>query len=192
MNDDDRQPILTLEPLTDAVRAGVDGTGWVLSGLQKTTSHQFEGRWEGDSTRSAYLFFHRVDGPDDVSIDVYLDETRRGVSGNVALVVDLKPLGELSSVPEVMSALSEAALRRLPDEVRRPLTLRLRMPDAGEVVDDAETEVRIKVRLPRAVMKEGGEATASFVRSITADFGALLDSDVIRGLVDDVDMPETS
>jgi hypothetical protein len=29
-----------------------------LSGLQKTTSHQFEGRWEGESTRSAYLFFH--------------------------------------------------------------------------------------------------------------------------------------
>ena len=49
--------ILTLEPLIDVVRAAVEGGGWSISGLQKTTSHQFEGRWEGEATRSAFLFF---------------------------------------------------------------------------------------------------------------------------------------
>ena len=57
--------ILTLEPLVDAVREGVESAGWHLSGLQKTTSLEFEGRWEGESTRSAYLFFHRADESDE-------------------------------------------------------------------------------------------------------------------------------
>ncbi len=38
-----RGSLLTLEPLIDAVREGVEAEGWELSGLQKTTSHQFEG-----------------------------------------------------------------------------------------------------------------------------------------------------
>lgn len=182
MNEDDSQPLLTLEPLTDAVRTGVEGTGWALSGLQKTTSHQFEGRWEGESTRSAYLFFHRPDGPEEVSIDVYLDETERGVSGNLALVVDLRPLGALKSVPMTLQSLSEAALQQLPDRVRRPVTLRFRLADASHGIDEAETEVRIKVRLPKSVLGRGHDATTDFVRSVTADFGSLLDSEVIRSL----------
>lgn len=182
MNEDDSQPLLTLEPLTDAVRKGVEGTGWALSGLQKTTSHQFEGRWEGESTRSAYLFFHRPDGPEEVSIDVYLDEAGRGVSGNLALVVDLRPLGALKSVPMTLQSLSEAALQQLPDRVRRPVTLRFRLADASHGIDEAETEVRIKVRLPKSVLGRGHEATKDFVRAVTADFGSLLDSEVIRSL----------
>ena len=59
----------------------------MLSGLQKTTSHQFEGRWQGESSRSAYLFFHDDARPDYVSIDVFLDETTRGLKGNLALVL---------------------------------------------------------------------------------------------------------
>ena len=42
-----RESVLTLEPLIDAVRDGVEATGWALSGLQKTTSHEYAGRWEG-------------------------------------------------------------------------------------------------------------------------------------------------
>ena len=88
MNLSEKQKIYTLEPLIEAVRAGVESTDWKLSGLQKTTSHQFEGKWEGESTRSAYLFFHLPNGPDYASIDVYLDETTQGLAGNLALVVD--------------------------------------------------------------------------------------------------------
>ena len=55
----DHTSLDTLEPLIDAVRDGVEGKGWSLSGLQKTSSTEFEGRWAGQTTRSAYLFFHR-------------------------------------------------------------------------------------------------------------------------------------
>src|SRR4051812_43482453 len=57
-------PILTLEPLIEAVRQGLEAAGWALSGLQKTTSHEYAGRWDGESSRSAYLFFHRPGGSD--------------------------------------------------------------------------------------------------------------------------------
>ena len=90
--------LLTLEPLIDSVRRGVEGAGWELSGLQKTTSHQFEGRWEGASSRRAYLFFHLPDGPDHVSVDVFLDETTRGLTGNLALVIEGRPLTDLGAV----------------------------------------------------------------------------------------------
>lgn len=182
MSSSNPDPILTLEPLSEAVRAGVEGAGWTLSGLQKTTSHQFEGRWEGESTRSAYLFFHRPDSPEFVSVDVYLDETSRGVTGNVALVVDLLELGALASVPETLEALGETAAQHLPDDVRRPVTLRFRMSDAGDDVGESDSEVRMKVRLPRRIMTKGAEATTDFVRAITADFGALLDTEVVRRL----------
>ncbi|MEM7415411.1 MAG: hypothetical protein AAF389_07940 [Gemmatimonadota bacterium] len=182
MSDSEDEPILTLEPLCDAIREGVEGAGWSLSGMQKTTSHQFEGRWEGESTRSAYLFFHRPDGPDHVSIDVYLDETSRGLSGNLALVVDLDALGALPSAPETLAIMANAAVDRLPESVRRPVTLRYRLVDAAEPIDKADTEVRIKVRLPRSVLGQGTPATTAFARTATADFGALLDTDELREL----------
>ena len=82
------------------LRAAVEGAGWSLSGLQKTTSHQFEGRWDGEATRSAFLFFHLGEGLDPISIDVYLEETGRGLTGNIALVIDLLPLGGVGPAGE--------------------------------------------------------------------------------------------
>jgi hypothetical protein len=169
-------PILTLEPLIDAVRAGVERAGWALSGLQKTTSHQFEGRWEGESTRSAYLFFHSSSGPDWASIDVYLDETGRGLTGNLALVVDLAPLGSLGptrALLQTMGRLSAAALR---EGLRRPLTVRFRLSDVAADAADAETEVRFKVRLPRAVVEGGESAVGDFAVEAVSAFERVLRS----------------
>lgn len=167
-------PILTLEPLIEAVREGVSAEGWELSGLQKTTSHQFEGRWEGDSTRSAYLFFHPKDGPEDVSVDVYLDETSRGLTGNLALVVDLADFGELGEARPVLAALGEASARELDRRHKRPLTLRLRLADAAEAVDHADSEIRFKIRIPRKTMGAGHGAVVSFAREAMLGFGRLL------------------
>lgn len=168
------EPILTLEPLIEAVREGVEHHGWTLSGLQKTTSHQFEGRWEGDSTRSAYLFFHPPDGPDHVSVDVYLDETTRGLTGNLALVVDLVPFGELGRVERALAALGEASARELDRRHKRPVTLRLRMVDAAEAVEHADTEVRFKVRLPKRLIKDGPAAVVDFASEAMHGFERLL------------------
>lgn len=162
--------ILTLEPLIEAIRTGVQTAGWSLSGLQKTTSHQFEGKWEGESTRSAYLFFHLPEGPDTVGLDVYLDETSRGLSGNVALVVDLRRFDEIGETSRVLSTLGEASAGLLPSRYRRPITLRFRLSDAADEPGSAETEVRFKVRIPGKMLREGADAIADFVGEVLGAF----------------------
>ena len=107
-------PLLTLEPFLDAVREGLEDSGWELSGLQKTTSFEFEGRWAGDSSRSAYLFFHRPDVPDWASVDAFLDETSRGLKGNLALVLDGPVLAEIPDPASAMATLAGLARRILP------------------------------------------------------------------------------
>lgn len=174
--------ILTLEPLIEAMRAGVEACGWLLSGMQKTTSHQFEGRWEGESTRSAYLFFHRPDGPDFASVDVYLDETGRGLSGNLALVVDLVPMARLGSVEAVLDALATTSSRELDDRLRRPVTLRLRLEDAADPRGEAEPEIRFKVRIPRRSIVAGAGAVSTLATDTVRAFDRLLGADEVRAL----------
>lgn len=172
--------ILTLEPLMDAVREGVESRGWALSGMQKTTSHEFEGRWEGESTRSAYLFFHPGDGRDDVSIDVYLDETSRGLTGNLALVVDLLPLGNLESPAEAIRTLGSVASSVLPEGYRSPLTLRLRLERADEDPAGAETEIRFKLRIPRRSISAGHVEIRRLAATTVESFERILASEELR------------
>ena len=176
-------PILTLEPLIEAVREGVLTAGWELSGLQKTTSHQFEGRWDGESTRSAYLSFHLDAGPQDVSIDVYLDETSRGLMGNMALVVDLLDLQELGRVQTSLGVLGELSEASLPEGHRTPLSLRLRLREAGDDPAAAEAQVRFKLRFPRATIGAGHFAVAELAQSTVRAFELLLGADALRGLM---------
>lgn len=172
----------TLEPFLDAVREGVEGRGWELSGLQKTTSYRFEGRWEGDSTRSAYLFFHRSDVPEDMSVDVYLDETSRGLKGNLALVMDVPDLGEMGPVEDALRVLCATAAGVVSPDFRRPLTLRFRVGDVGEDPARARGEARFKVHVPTAAVKTGRSAVVAVARSAVDAFEELLGSEEIRTL----------
>lgn len=174
------EDIHTLEPLVEAIREGVEGRGWELSGLQKTTSYRFEGRWEGDSTRSAYLFFHRGGAPEDVSIDVYLDETSRGLKGNLALVMDVPSLGELGSVQEAAGVLGSAGSAVVSEEYRRPLTLRFRLSDLGGDPAGASGEARYKVHIPAPAVAAGRAAVVEMARSAVDAFEELLASGDVR------------
>lgn len=174
MTGPEKGPILTLEPLIDAVREGVESAGWELSGLQKTTSHQFEGRWEGDSSRSAYLFFHRPEGPDWASVDIFLDETSRGLTGNLALVVDLLPLGALGDASDLLGALGSMATASLPEGYRTPVTLRFRVADGAEDPEGADTEVRFKLRIPRSALQAGHSAMAALASATVKAFEELM------------------
>jgi len=166
--------LLTLEPFIEAVRAGVEGAGWTLSGLQKTTSHQFEGRWEGESTRSAYLFFHSRAESVEASIDVYLDETTQGLTGNLALVVDLVPLAALGDPSAALRVLGTLAGSCLPRGFGTPVTLRLRLQEGGADPSTAETEVRFKVRLSRRTVGAGADAVRRLAASAVAGFERIL------------------
>jgi len=170
----DGADVLTLEPLIEAVRSGVERAGWSLSGLQKTTSHHFEGRWAGDATRSAYLFFHRTDGPDWASLDVYLDETPRGLTGDLALVVDARALGELGDPETALADLATISARELPDGYRRPLTVRLRLDGPTAAPREAETEIRFKLRIPKAAIDAGSRALDALAAETARAFGCIL------------------
>jgi hypothetical protein len=180
---DASSPLLTLEPLLDAVREGLEASGWELSGLQKTTSYEFEGRWAGDSSRSAYLFFHRSDVPEGVSLDVFLDETSRGLKGNLALVMDGPLLGELDPPKEVLEELAELAGGCLPQGYRTPLTLRLGLPRLDSSSSEVETEYRIKLYIPSEAMRFGRSAVSALAATTAEAFARILRSpDLLRFL----------
>ncbi len=172
----DQEPILTLEPLLEAVREGMEEQGWQLSGLQKTTSYEFEGRWAGDSSRSAYLFFHCDEWPEWVSIDVFLDETSRGLKGNLALVVDGPELSCVSDPGNVLAYLAGLAEKTLPKGYHTPLTLRYRLPRLDEDPGGADTEFRFKLYIPSSALKAGHSAVVALSESTAIAFRGILDS----------------
>jgi hypothetical protein len=169
-----------LEPFLEAVREGLEADGWELSGLQKTTSYEFEGRWAGDSSRSAYLFFHRDGVPGWVSIDVFLDETSRGLKGNLALVVDGPDLTSVPDPETVLSRLALVARELLPPGYRAPITLRYRLPKLSGVPADSDTEYRFKLYVPQKALKAGHSAVAALATSTAAAFREMLDSPELR------------
>ena len=177
---DDAPPLLTLEPLIEAVQDGIRRAGWVLSGLQKTTSHQFEGRWQGESSRSAYLFFHSDEAPDFVSIDVFLDETSKGLKGNFALVVSGPELGRLEPVPDLLAALGQVTADCLPGYCRTPFVVRLRMDGPEDDPKTAETEIRVKLTIPKGALEGGARAVAGLAFDTTTAFGHALRHDGLR------------
>ena len=144
--------------------------GWELSGLQKTTSHQFEGRWDGQSSRSAYLFFHSENVPDFVSVDVFLDETSKGLRGNLALVVEGPELSDLEPMKDVLSSLAKVGVECMPDGYRTPITVRLRMDRSDADPDDAESEIRLKLRVPAKAMRAGADAVSALASIAVAAF----------------------
>jgi hypothetical protein len=178
------EPLLTLEPVIDAVREGVESAGWQLSGLQKTTSHQFEGRWAGDSTRSAYLFFHDPVGPDWASVDVYLDETLRGLAGNLALVLDCRTLEGLGDVPDVLATLARMARAHLPEGHHTPITLRLRLDEPDVDVGSASSEVRFKLRIPKVALQAGAAVVTALASGTVQHFAGLLRAPELQRLLD--------
>ncbi len=169
-------PLLTLEPFLDAVREGLEEEGWELSGLQKTTSYEFEGRWAGESSRSAYLFFHKSGLSEWASIDGFLDETSRGLKGNLALVLDGPPLGEIPDPAEALGTLAEIAKKELPKGYRAPLTLRYRLSSPKKSPAIADTEIRFKLLIPRKAMETGFSAVSVLAAAVARAFQAVLES----------------
>ena len=150
-------PILTLEPLLEGVRSGIEAAGWTLSGLQKTTSHEFEGRWAGTDTRSAYLFFHRDDLPESISVEAFLDETSPGLKGNVTLVVDGPRYGDLGRASPILERVAAAVAETVPpgDGPPAPLSLRLLLPDPATPALAAQVQLRIRRPLPARTVERG-------------------------------------
>lgn len=177
------ESLLTLEPLIDAIRDGVEGAGWLLSGLQKTTSHEYAGRWQGESSRSAYLFFHRTEHGDGVSIDVFLDETARGIEGNLALVLEGAPLEQVGDPLAALAQVAGVARTQLTRDASSssPVSLRLRLENPIAEVSQGTTELRIKVRITQQTLSEGTAAVTALAITAMRSFERLLEHrDLLR------------
>jgi hypothetical protein len=148
--------------------------GWELSGLQKTTSYEFEGRWAGDSSRSAYLFFHKPEFSEGVGIDAFLDETSRGLKGTLSLVLEGPDLSELPDPGTALAELTAVAKNRLPPGYRTPLTLRYRLSGPGEDPSLADTEIRFKILFPQNAMKSGFSAVSALASAGAGAFEEIL------------------
>lgn len=172
-------PLLTLEPLIDAVRQGVEEAGWTLSGMQKTTSHEFEGRWAGESARSAYLFFHQPGGRAPVSVDVFLDETSQGLGGNLTLAVRGPSLGALGDFTATLKELARTANRELTRGHATPVTLRATVPHRGARAEDARTECRFRLAIPDVAIAAGARVVRTLSTATVKSFEALLASRVV-------------
>jgi hypothetical protein len=175
--------VLTLEPLIDAVRSGVEAAGWEMSGLQKTTSYQFEGRWKDEQTRSAFLLFHHPSRWDGAGIDAYLDENANALEAALSLVVDAPPLVELGVLTEALGRLGAAVAGTLPTQYDTPVTLRVRLGRPGADPERAHVDVRFKLRIPARVLETGVEAVTEVVTSAVRSFEALLANPSLAGLV---------
>ena len=165
--------LLTLEPLLDAVVAGVEAAGWELSGLQKTSSTEFRGEWEGHTTRSAYLFFHSERWAS-ASIEGYLDETDQGLRATLSLVADVRPAWEHASVPDALERIGRLATAHLPKGYRTPVVLRLRLAEADDPATEAELEARVKLRMPGAAITAGTSSVTALAESTVRAFERVL------------------
>ena len=142
--------------------------------LRRGRSHQFEGRWEGESTRSAYLFFHRADRWDAVGIDVYLDETTRGLQGTISLVLEGPRLSGIGDPSDALALFGAAANERLPRGYRTPISLRVRLPEPSAEPGTSEVEVRFKVRVPTGAVQGGVGTVAALSSAVVRSFEHLL------------------
>lgn len=179
----DRGPIMTLEPLVESIRDGVDASGWTLSGMQKTTSQEFDGRWEGGSTRSAYLFFHRDDLPDSLSVEAFVDETSQGLRANLSLVVEGPRLGEMGDPEQMLSRVARAVDDTLPDGYRTPLSLRIGLRDADVAPERGTTQLRVKLSAPQVAIEAGTSAVSALASATVSAFEQLLERPEIAELL---------
>ena len=177
--DPNEGPLLTLEPLIDAVREGVEKAGWTLSGMQKTTSHEFEGRWAGESTRSAYIFFHLSCVRYPVSVDFFLDETSQGLGGNLTLAVRGPSLRDLGGFAETLGELARVADRELTRGHSTPVTLRATVPHRSARAADARTECRFRLVIPDVAIDAGARGVRTLSTATVKSFEALLASRVV-------------
>lgn len=175
--------LLSLEPLLDAVREGIEQAGWTLSGLQKTTSHEFAGAWAGESTRSAYLFFHRDDLPESVGVEAFLDETSRGLKGNLSMVLDGPPLGKVGPAAAVLDRLVHAASETLAASYRTPVSLRLTHERRDAPLEETCVEVRIKLIIPGAAVEAGAAAVSSLATYTVGALESLLERPEVAELL---------
>jgi hypothetical protein len=118
-----------------------------------------------------------------VSIDVFLDETSRGLRGNLALVLEGPSLDSVRDPKAVLTQLSGVGRRLLPDGYRTPLTLRYRLPRLSDDPGISDTEFRFKLYVPKNALQAGHSAVVALATSTATAFRGILRAPDLRPLL---------
>ncbi|NNF28096.1 MAG: hypothetical protein HKN73_12795 [Gemmatimonadetes bacterium] len=162
----------TLEPLLSVLRPLLEEGGWVLSGLQKTTSYEYDGAWEGTTLRSAYAFFHlegddEGDGP---SLEAYLDETEEGLEGALSLVMAAPGPDREPGVAGLMGTALDTAAHAIPDGIPAPVSITYSGRPGATGPSSIQARVRFKARMPSTAIAGGERTLQSVTRTLLEAF----------------------
>jgi hypothetical protein len=103
-----------------------------------------------------------------------LDETSKGLKGNLALVIDGPELRGIPDPHGALSQLGDLAQEALPQGYRTPVTLRYRLPKPGRDPGDADSEIRFKIYIPAKAVQAGSSAVAELARVASRAFMSIL------------------
>ena len=116
-------------------------------------------------------------------MEAFLDETSRGLQGNLTLVVAGPRCEDLGPASAVLERVATAASETFPDSCRVPLSLRLHLPGSQLPAGRAEVQVRIRVHLPEGRLEGGALAVHHFVQAAVGAFESLLERPEVAELL---------
>ena len=111
---------------------------------------------------------------------MFLDETTKGLKGNLALVVSGPEMGLLEPMPDLIAALAKVTADCLPEHYHTPFVVRLRMDGPEDDPHTAETEVRIKLTIPSEALDAGASAVSALASATTTAFERSLAHEGLR------------
>jgi hypothetical protein len=91
-------------------------------------------------------------------------------------VLDGPVLARIRDPGRAMEGLTVLARDALPRGYQAPLTLRYRLPDLGENAAGADTEIRIKLVLPKEAMRSGFSAVSALAATAARAFQEIMRS----------------
>ncbi|MDH3223662.1 MAG: hypothetical protein OEO23_08090 [Gemmatimonadota bacterium] len=155
----------TLEPFLSVLRRNIEAGGWVLSGLQKTTSYEYDGAWEGGTLRSAYGFFHLAgdgngEGP---SLEAFVDEAETSLDGTLSLVMKAPGPERVPGVADLMEVALSLVERTVPEGIPAPVSVTYSSSPGRTGPESVDATVRFRARVPGSAV-QGGERT---IRAVT-------------------------
>ena len=165
----------TLEPLLSVAREQLTTRGWSLSGVQKTTSYEYEGAWESASLRSAYAFFHDGEDPegDGPALELFIDESEEGLEATLSLVADAPGLEKEPDTGALLGRAVRIAANALPVELPAPVALSYHHRGRASP-ESSQARVRFKSRIPVTAIRAGESAVRATLSTLEGAFREIL------------------
>ena len=91
---------------------------------------------------------------------------------------------QAGGIREGMSLTEAAARTRLPGGYPAPLSIRVRLDDSNQDVDDGTVELRVKLRIPQVALRSGPSAVTALAATAVQGFERLLEDPALHRYTD--------